>query len=244
MWTEKIEDIIKSDNPRYKRFALSHSEEFVRIKDKDINYYGGNQNWFEWRDDEVKSFVATFSGCGSVAISNILAYLSKGYEKYKGLCTCISFEKEEYLNYMKDIYTYTKPFHMGRISFGIFSARMMRRRVKRLSKAYNTELDIVIAKKYDDFDYLCNYISETLKNDLPIAMLIGRNGKEMNIYYAASDIKKGEFMYHWVTITEIVIDEVDKEAYLRVSSWGRSAYISLREYMRFELIARSLFYII
>jgi len=124
------------------------------------------------------------------------------------------------------------------------AVEMIQRRLKKYANAYNIKFDMINAKKFSKFNYLIDFITTALEKDVPIMMLIGFNGKNMEVYYDNGSVTKGEFMYHWVTVTELIVDKDIEEAVLRCSTWGRSAYISLRDFMKFEPVCRGLLYII
>ncbi len=224
--------------------ALKSSEDFVLITEDGTKFYGGDQNWYYWEEDKNKSAVAVYSGCASVAVANVFSYMSENNDKYKFAANKEKRTKTVYLKFMKLIYDFIKPLQIFGISLGVGSIFLMKRRLKKCANEYNIKFDMINAKKFSKFNYLIDFITTALEKDVPIMMLIGFNGKNMEVYYDNGNVTKGEFMYHWVTVTELIVDKDIEEAVLRCSTWGRSAYISLRDFMKFEPVCRGLLYII
>lgn len=47
---------------------------------------------------------------------------------------------------------------------------------------------------------------------------------------------------HWVTITEMEIDNIANKYTVKVSTWGRYAYVDLEDYVNNELYWKTLVY--
>ena len=238
---ERLLNKLSMKNTRH--IALKNSNDFVGVIEGKRKYYGGDQSWYYWQDDGNKGAVAIYSGCASVAVANVFAYIIQNHDKYQELEPYKSLNKADYLEFMRRIYDYVQPLKIFGKSFGVGSSSLMKKRLMKLADAYDLDFEINSAEKYNNFSYLVKFISSALEQDLPLMMLIGRNGKDMEVYYEDSRITKGEFMYHWITITELIVDYNAKEAILRCSTWGRSAYIRLKDFMKFEILRRGLLYI-
>ena len=228
-------------NTRY--ITLKQSDDFVGITENGRKYYGGDQNWYYWKEDKNKGEIAAYSGCGSVAAANVLAYLAENHDKYRDLKTYETLQKSDYLEFMKRIYEYIQPVQIFGKSFGLGSPYLMKRKLRKFAFAHNINLSVNDTKKFRKFTHSVDFISTALKQDLPVMMLIGHNGKNMEVYYEDGHVTRGEFMYHWITITELIVDNDAEEAIIRCSTWGRSAYISLKDFMKFEPLCRGLLYI-
>ena len=145
--------------------------------------------------------------------------------------------------FMKKIYEYIQPVQVFGKSFGLGSPYLMKRKLRKCALAHNINISINDTKKFRKFNYLVEFMNSALEKDIPVMMLIGYNGKNMEVYYEDGRITKGEFKYHWITITELIVDYEVEEAIIRCSTWGRSAYISLKDFMKFEPLCRGLLYI-
>ena len=234
-------DKLGMKNARHKK--LKKSEDFIGVTENGRKYYGGDQNWYYWQEDKNKGDIAVYSGCGSVAAANAFAYMAENHDKYKNIKIYKSFQKSDYLEFMKKIYEYIQPVQIFGKSFGLGSPYLMKRKLRKCAKTYNLNISINDTKRFRKFNYLVDFINSALEQDIPVMMLIGYNGKNMEVYYEDGRVTMGEFMYHWVTITELIVDYEVEEAIIRCSTWGRSAYISLKDFMKFEPLCRGLLYI-
>ncbi|WP_143322422.1 hypothetical protein [Clostridium sp. HBUAS56010] len=83
---------------------------------------------------------------------------------------------------------------------------------------------------------IINYITEGLEKDSPVAMLIGTSGSS-DVTIIEPDGSKypgNSFELHWVTITELEIDELNKKTKVKVSSWGGWGEVDLDNYIKNE----------
>jgi hypothetical protein len=188
--------------------ALKNSEDFIKIMDGKIPYYGGDQKWF---NDNVYRRV----GCSSVAAANITAYtaINKGKESlycYEDMC------KVNFTKHMKDVGKFLCPDErIGMISTLNFMERVVdfaeSRFVKIKPNWITTEFD---------FERIKDFIKEALKDNLPIALLMLKNRK------------LEEFSWHWMTVTKLFENE-DKN-YLHLSTWGEKRVIALEDFYKYS----------
>ena len=50
------------------------------------------------------------------------------------------------------------------------------------------------------------------------------------------------FQQHWVTIAEMVVDDIQNTSTIKVSSWGRYAYLSLEDVVNNEMVYNAFAY--
>ncbi len=227
-------------------YITLQQNDFVKIKDKDNIYYGGNQAWYS-----VK--VARKSACGTIAATNILIYLSMTNKKYTSL---YSFDnknitKYDYKKYMNEVYEYLYPInvngifgveegsstynflksiHIADLTIGIPTVNYFCSGVKAFVRSKNVEpLNINIFKgRWETYD-MKEYIVEALRKNIPIAMLNVFNKNLKNIAYNYVDGRPSyaDFDKHWVTITGIRVNDYTKKISIEVSSWGTRAVLYL-----------------
>ncbi|WP_143322419.1 hypothetical protein [Clostridium sp. HBUAS56010] len=91
---------------------------------------------------------------------------------------------------------------------------------------------------------IIDYITEGLEKDSPVAMLIGTSGRSDVIITNpdGSESPDNSFKLHWVTITELEIDEFNDTAKVKVSSWGGWSKVDLDEYIQNERLYEGLIY--
>ncbi|WP_349672895.1 hypothetical protein [Lacrimispora sp.] len=80
--------------------------------------------------------------------------------------------------------------------------------------------------------------------DSPVSMLIGAGGSSnVTITYPNGRKDTGtSFVLHWVTITELEINEINDKAKVKVSSWGGWGEVDLDEYIQNEWLYQGLRY--
>lgn len=226
------------------KITLSDSKRFVEITDGSTKYYGGNQSWFKWDNDKKKSDVAKEGGCGTVAAANIVAYLSNHNSNYAGLYTYSDYKRANFQLHMKEMYKYVTPRHIGKQPLGVWPVSLLEEGVEEFASDKGIELHAV--KKHDSFtrENIIDYIQEGLEKDSPIAMLIGEGGSSnVTITNPDGSVSSGNsFKLHWVTITELEIDETKEKAKVKVSSWGGWGEVDLDEYIQNEWLYQGLLY--
>lgn len=225
------------------KITLSDSKRFVEITDGNTKYYGGNQDWFDWLDTE-KNDNARLGGCGTVASANIVAYLAKHNSTYANLYKYSDYKKSNFLLHMKEMYEFVTPRHIGKKTLGVWPVSVLADGIERFASNKGVELNAV--RKYDSFtrDNIIEYIKEGLEKDSPVAMLIGAGGSSnVTITYPNGRKDTGtSFVLHWVTITELEINEINNKAKVKVSSWGGWGEVDLDEYIQNEWLYQGLQY--
>lgn len=226
------------------KITLSDSKRFVEITDGSTKYYGGDQDWYEWEDDDEMTNVAVNGGCGTVAAANIVAYLAKHQKGYSGLYTFPDYTKHNFILHMKEMYKYVTPRHFGDKPLGVWPVSLLENGVEKFAKEKGVKLHAV--KKFNSFnrENIIDYIKEGLEKDLPVAMLIGTGGSsDVTITKPNGDELTGNsFKLHWVTITELEIDELQNYAKVKVSSWGGWGEVDLDDYIQNERLYQGLLY--
>lgn len=225
------------------KITLSDSKRFVEITDGNTKYYGGNQDWFDWLDTE-KNDNARFGGCGTVASANIVAYLAKHNSTYANLYRYSDYKKSNFLLHMKEMYDFVTPRHIGKKTLGVWPVSVLADGIERFASNKGVELNAV--NKFDSFtrDNIIEYIKEGLEKDSPVAMLIGAGGSD-NVTITYPNGRKDQdnsFVLHWVTITELEINEINNKAKVKVSSWGGWGEVDLDEYIQNEWLYQGLQY--
>lgn len=156
------------------------------------NFFGGNQEWYhkKWNKD---------SGCGPTSAANITAYLALTREKCRKLYEGRSMEQSEFTAHMEKMFHYVTPGPMG---------------VNSLDKYINGFMDYVKEKevtltprvlsvdkatfKKRNVKELEEFVIAGLNSDCPLAFLNLSKGAETRL--------QG---WHWITITQAIIDEDD-----------------------------------
>ena len=104
-----------------KDYYLSYEKtgSFVKIRDKNSIYYGGNQQWY-------KNKRRVINGCGPVAGANVLAYLSTKDDRYANLYDEENLSKENFTKFQEKIYDLIKPSPLGLININHFIKTIIR----------------------------------------------------------------------------------------------------------------------
>jgi len=228
------------------KIALSDSKRFVEIVDEEgKKYYGGNQAWYKWPNDKKKEKVAQEGGCGTVASANIVAYLARHNSKYKEMYAYSDYTKANFLLHMEDMYEYVTPRHIKSQPLGVWPIGMMEDGIEKFARDRDVELHAVSKYLYSfTRETIIDYIKEGLEKDSPVAMLIGTGGSN-NVTITepdGSEISGNSFKLHWVTITELEVDEINDTAKVKVSSWGGWGEVDLDEYIQNEGVYQGLLY--
>ncbi|NLW42354.1 MAG: hypothetical protein GXY89_04365 [Tissierellia bacterium] len=183
-----------------KDYYLSNEKtgSFVKVRDNNSIFYGGNQQWYKNKRRVV-------NGCGPVAGANILAYLSNKDDKYANLYNEENFSKENFVKFQESIYDLIKPSPLGLININHFIKRIIQ---------YGISKGVDLSYKklgFNDrnFTYLSSYtfIRNALMKDIPVVVF--------NL-----DLRRDFlFRWHWMVITRIYAE--DGEIKLVLSSWGK-----------------------
>lgn len=227
---------------------------FVDIVDGSTHYFGGNQSW--WSANSIESN----GGCGVVAASNILAYMSTSENKYNNLYPYSSFDKIDFTNYMTDMLNYVEIIKIsvpvtlsaGLLSYGpsiqtfplgVWPARRLVNGVKKYAEEHSVNLRGVVQENNIATNVTSRYIKSALKKDKPIAMLFGLNFTKFDDFHADGSYWDNDaFTFHWVTITEIKTDSIAQTNTVKVSTWGGYAYVDLEDYIYGEWLYDCLIY--
>lgn len=213
-----------------KRIALTDSEEFVKVTDGEMIYYGGDQEWYQWNDKQ-KTMVARQGGCAAVAAANITAYLAKHHSDCAQLYRYPNHTKEHYIQHMKDMYEYITPRHIGGISFGVWPVSMMQKGVEAFAADRGVNLWGVWSSGSFDREHVTEYIKNALQKNLPVAMLVGANIlPDIRITRSNQSGWRQNISMHWMTATELYVDENEK-IMIKASTWGGWAAFDLERYL-------------
>ncbi len=213
-------------------YALENPD-FVKISDGNSSYFGGTQSWFE------KKFFAN-GGCGVVAAANLLAYLALSEEKYKALYPKKTLEKSDFTEFMCEIGKFVRIRSFFGKPLGVWGKGRFEKGVLSYAKSRGVSLSAIPFCGRMNFKNAADYIKNALSENLPVAMLIGLNKrlKSVKYEYPNGNARFHSFERHWVTITEL--SEEDGRITLRVSSWGASAYIDLKDFVDGEKLYSAL----
>ena len=211
---------------------LKDSKRFVDIRSGDRQYYGGNQACYDWEGDRKKEAVARNAGCGTVAAANITAYLAGSRPEYGGLYPYSDYSKKNYLLHMKEMYQYVTPFHIGEIPLGVWPIERMAKGVERYARSRGVKLGAVRHHGLFNRKNVIQYIADGLENDSPVAMLVGlsRLRKAKVTYYDGRRIME-KMSLHWVTITELSVNERKHMGKVKASTWGGWTELDLDDYL-------------
>gem|GEM_PF-1747329 len=232
--------------------ALLDSEKFVEINDGTKLCYGGEQAWF-------KDPTGNAGGCATIAAANITAYLaSQSYygKDYSALYSPSSvphnspftFSKKDFITHMYNVYSFVIPMEIVYIDYidqsgkphfsvagtiGVWPMSLFVSNVEAYADACGVSLNPVYKNGQFNKENATEYIIDGLGKNIPVAMFIALNDRLNNTeaFYPDGTPSIQNFERHWVTITEIKIDEISGETTLKVSTWGRYAYLSLDDYL-------------
>ena len=175
------------------------TDKFVPIVDNNgKTWYGGNQNWYE--DSGKRS-----NGCGPVAASNVLYYMSRTDTKYRKLYPYSALSFVNFRGFMNIVYDYVNPAPFGEISLSSWASDVVR---------YASNNGVTLTSNI----WYCtppknqceNFIKNGLKLDRPVGSL--------NL---AGPFGSGQVeAWHWVTITKYFQSSGD-DRWLGVSSMGQ-----------------------
>lgn len=185
-------------NKRDYHLSKESENSFVKIKDEKNFHYGGNQHWFRRKNKRI-------NGCGPVAGGNVLAYLSLKGGKYSNLYREKDFSKENFTNFLEEVYNKIKPSPLGLININHFISSILKFGESRGVKLAYRKLGF----RDRNFTYFSCYtfIRNALTRDIPVVAF--------NL-----DLRKNYlFRWHWMVITRIYYDH--GKVKVVVSSWGK-----------------------
>ncbi|MFW6678930.1 hypothetical protein ACOAOT_14860 [Lacrimispora sp. AGF001] len=170
--------------------------------------------------------------------------MAKHQKRYSGLYTFPDYTKHNFILHMKEMFKYVTPRHFGDQPLGVWPVSLLENGVEKFAKDKGVKLHAV--KKFKSFnrENIIDYIKEGLEKDLPVAMLIGTGGSsDVTITKPNGDEFTGNsFKLHWVTITELEIDESQNYEKVKVSSWGGWGEVDLDDYIQNEPLYQGLLY--
>lgn len=215
-------------------YALENPD-FLKITDKNGAFYGGAQAWFSDR-------FSVNGGCGVVCAANILAYLAASDEKYARLYPQNSLSKQDFTAFMEELCAFVKIRNFFGQPLGVWGEKRFEKGVLGYAKSRDVELSAVAFNGKMTLENAANFIKNALSENLPVAMLIGFNGRLKNVRceFPSGGTISGSFERHWVTITEL--SESDGKITVKVSSWGAFAFVDLADFVDGEKIYSTLVY--
>lgn len=221
---------------------IKDAEKFVGITEgagNEVKYYGGDQGWF-------KEILAQEGACGTVAAANITAYMSRN-DEFNKLYAYDDFSKENFMAHMNDMYEFLKPFRIPftNVPLGIWPMGRFEKAVEEFSRVRGVDFSGVRNTSGFTKENVIDYIESGLKQDAPVAMLIGFNNKLNNIEVVrpnGTSWVQSSFKTHWVVITELTTDEVIGKSTAKVSTWGGYSYLDIDEYLTGENVYECLLY--
>lgn len=204
----------------------------VRRKNGDVTF-GGDQGFFRaggGREDARKAA----AGCGIVAFSDLLLYLSGKDEAYRikqnaDLADRI-LDETQYKRYYDTLYS-----SFGGIAWkGGVSGLKLSREFNRTARKNGWKLRAVWGL---DGNKIFDRMERMLESDIPVILCIpmmlrkGERNDRLWLYEkeeAETKYRRAQAVNaHYVTVTGMIRDE---KAYLEISSWGRKFYICREEY--------------
>lgn len=208
------------------------SRDYIRVRRRKNGEltYGGDQGFFQGDGSRKQDKRKQMSGCGVVALSDILLYLAGKREapccfeesvRYAGRI----LDEEEYKEYYNTIYEL-----LGRIRSGNgISGLNLKLKFNKLARKNNWSLRALWGLNGGKI-YI--RMEEMLKNDIPVIlcipmMLLKKDKNDRLNFYRGKEI---QFVNaHYVVVTGI-FKKPDGESYLEISSWGKKYYINRNEY--------------
>jgi len=215
-----------------------HNEDFLKIINGSITYYGGDQAWFH-------RYSQQFGGCGPTAAANILAYMATTNAELSKLYDydMKNIYRADFVSFMEDVYKYVTPMEVpvfnkqsdkinsqvGIPTLGLINLNKFARSVEKYAKGkgVNLEANWCEANTREDAR---NYISKGLKKDRPVAMINMFRPVDMLWTDPETNITSTTtYKQHWVTVTGIIDNKTTGEETLEVSSWGGRALIDFKK---------------
>lgn len=208
-----------------KLFSLKKKYTAVRNPQKGVSEglpsFGGSQTFFRSGKSRFDKYRAS-SGCGIVALNDVIAYL-KGHAEYR--------DAESYKKAFKKTSAMTLwiPVKFG-LSFiqqtaGLWFQFLIYRMPYRNYWCFS---------KKKMFGRIC----DMLRNDIPVILCIPRvHGKKSSSdllpFYNEKAVRTNGTNGHFVVVTGICQDESTSKIYFEISSWGNRYYIDYSEYLNF-----------
>lgn len=187
---------------------IALKDNFLKIYDGKIPYYGGTQKWFKC--DYLKKV-----GCSIVAAANITAYYALTI-KNKNIYNYEDMSKNNFINHMESMakYIYLDPYN------GLTSINYFNDKVTEFFKDKGIGIKSHSITTKDDFKDMKYFLKTALTNNKPVALLMLKNNM----------LK--EFDWHWMTITRLF--ENEDKTYVDFSTWGERRIFKLEDFYRFS----------
>lgn len=201
--------------------ACKRMEKELIIKDKNIIYIGGNQNWFlplGYKD--ISKY-----GCGIVAVCNFLLCFFRseyrsGYEISKD--TFISFVMSIYKKYLCIL---NNVFIKGLTGFALANG----------INRYFSDNHIKMKARWGHSLNIIHKVKKSLQNGIPVILGVGPSFLIKNMGVDALDIDSGntiKLCSHYVLIYDC--KDEDGDTFFYISSCGRRYKISYRDFNRYQ----------
>jgi len=175
--------------------------EYLKIAGPDGEMHiGGSQDWYEDRWHKM-------SGCGPVAASNLIWYLTR-----------VNGNKAQYTELIREMYTFVTPGIRGVNTSGIFTDGISRYAAKAGLQLSFAVIEIPKNPVHrPDMSLVMDFIISALSSNAPVAFLNLSNGTLENLEN-----------WHWVTI--IALDTDTKLA--EISDYGKTLSIDISEWLK------------
>jgi hypothetical protein len=213
--------------------------------------YGGAQQWYKeaiffngvtgW--DKAKGEKMDFTGCGSIAATNIIYYYAQQFSplfaKIKTSNGLKNTNKEptqaEYMHMAFSVYNNYTMQTIPKIGTGIWFIDSLCDGIIKFAQERGISLKKhtltnKILTSDNSFSHAVDFITEGLKNNFPIILLVTKNNYIKSVYNINTN-NPDMAEQHFVTITSIKRTKKDEEDYeLTISSWSKRKTIkSLKE---------------
>lgn len=174
------------------------TDKFVPIYYDGETWYGGTQKWYSSPGQRS-------NGCGPVAASNILYYMSTTDSKYDNMYPYSSLSQSNFLSFMNTVYFVMSPSIYGEISISHWASC-----VKSVAQIYGVSLSSSTRSSSSSKSTCASFIKSALKNDKPVGSL------NLALAYGSGQ----EEAWHWITITKYYQGS-DDNRWIAVSSMGK-----------------------
>ena len=201
--------------------TLAHSE-FFEIMTPTGTAIGGSQDWYP--EERPRR-----AGCGPVAASNIMWYMSRLRPEWRRLCDVSSRDKPSFIRLMQEMYNYVTPGQRGVNTSAIFTDGAVRFGAAHGVTLTPRVLEIPeLLRRRPSWDAVCDFISAALSENRPVAFLNLSNGALQNLEN-----------WHWVTI--FALDAGAKT--VSVSDQEKVLSIDLAKWLETTLLGGALVYL-
>lgn len=223
--------------------------------------YGGSQMWFDGQgepEDSRYEYFIEHNGCGLIAGADLLLYLALSDGAYRTRQTdMVQLDPFEYVDYFSYI-EYIK--NMGRKYFSIIPyVGVLGTDIASGINAYSRINGLNLNAKWGVSERkILPDIIEMLKSNIPVplSVFIGLHKNSFNNSFVSClndysavrlyDLKEKQddpyyfsvsgsrtMRGHYANVTQVILNGVKNEVYLKVSSWGQSYYIDFDEFRKY-----------